>query len=245
MKARVFLLLAALAGGAFPASAFLIDMNLPKAVFEYYNEYTRHYVLLSDPAEIAGVDAGGAGSGWKRTGYSFGALDAANAAPNVCRFYSFGPNSHFFTANPEECAFLRDNDTGWIFEKRDFAVALPVNGACSGGRTPIHRLYNNRFAQNDSNHRFVPDAAARDDMVAAAGWHDEGIAFCAEYGYRKPLASFAIATDTVRPGTECEDESINVGPCIALNQIPVMETRIASWAPPWYVTRGANYSPLF
>lgn len=244
MKPRATFALAGMLFLAFPASAFIIITNPPKAVLEYYNEHTKHFVLLSDPAEIAGVDAGAAGPGWKRTGYAFGANPEGTAPPNACRFYAPSPNSHFFTADANECAFLRDNNTGWIYEKLDFSVDLPVNGACAAGREPVHRLYNNRFRQNDSNHRFVPDAAARDDLVAE-GWRDEGVAFCAQYGYRKPLGSFAIATNQVRPSAECENEAVNLGPCIALNQIPVLPNEIVSWAPPWYVTRGTHYSPLF
>lgn len=243
MNSRAILAVAAALAAPLPAAAFIIITTPPKPVHEYYNEHTKHFVLLSDPAEIAGVDAGSAGAGWKRTGYSFGARNTG-VAPNVCRFYAPGPNSHFFTADATECAFLRANDTGWIYEKLDFAVDLPVNGACGADRTPVYRLYNDRFRQNDSNHRFIPDAAARDDMLAA-GWRDEGVAFCAEYGLRKPLQSFAIATSQVRPSAECENESINLGPCIALNQIPALPNRIASWEPPFYVTRGAGYSPLF
>lgn len=233
-------LLAALPAGAFPSS----HPYPPKTVLEYYNEYTKHFVLLSDPAEIAGVDAGSAGAGWKRTGYSFEANNETFSARNVCRFYAPAVNSHFFTANAQECAFLRDNNTGWFFEKLDFSVDAPVNGACAAGRVPVLRLYNNRAAQNDSSHRFVADAAVRDDLVAE-GWRDEGVAFCTHYAYRKPLGSAAIATTQIRPSAECENESINLGPCIALNQIPPLPNQIESWAPPRYVTRGANYSPLF
>ena len=40
-----------------------------------------------------------------------------------------------------------------------------------------YRLYNNRAAQNDSNHRYVVSESTRDQMVQA-GWLDEGISFC-------------------------------------------------------------------
>jgi hypothetical protein len=245
MNSRAILVVAGALFAASSARAFIIDPTPARTVLEYYNEHTKHFVLLSDPAEINGVDAGAAGPGWKRTGYSFGANNDSLATRNVCRFYAPPPtNSHFFTADLQECAFLRTHDTGWIYEKMDFAVDLPVNGACPAGREPVHRLYNDRARQGDSNHRFVPDAAARDDMKAQ-GWRDEGVAFCALYGYRKPLASFTVATSQVRPSAECENEAINLGPCVALNQIPALPTQIVSWAPPWYVTRGANYSPLF
>lgn len=247
MRCSVFVrLLAAVLAALAPAGAawaFFIDLHPSRTVLEYYNEHTGHYVLLSDPAEIAGVDGGAAGPGWKRTGYSFGARNESQAASNVCRFYAPSANSHFFTADPVECAYLRTHDTGWIYEKLDFAVDLPVDGACAGA-VAVYRLYNNRWMFADSNHRFTPDGATRDDMKAS-GWRDEGVAFCATFAARKPLASFSVATRIIRPSAECENEALNLGPCIALNQIARLQNEIVSWAPPWYVTRGPYYSPAF
>ena len=46
------------------------------------------------------------------------------------------------------------------------------------GTVPVHRLYNNRFMFNDSNHRFTSDFANIAPLVVL-GWTYEGIAFCA------------------------------------------------------------------
>jgi hypothetical protein len=241
--------LVVLGGLAFsaPASAFIINPPGPypiKTVLEYFNEYTGHYVLLSDPGEIAGVDAGAAGIGWKRTGYSFDARNETLSAPNICRFYGPSANSHFFTGNAEECDFLRSRFTGWIFEKLDFSVDLPVAGACPADRAPIYRLYNNRWMFDDSSHRFIPDADERDAMVAK-GWIDEGVGFCALNAGRIVQKSFVIMTNQIRPSAECENEAINLGPCIALNQIPPLPNAIVTWLPPYYITHGPYYSDLF
>jgi hypothetical protein len=225
------------------ASAFTIPPQ--KAVLEYFNTFTGHYVLLSDVAEIAGVDAGAAGHGWKRTGYMFSARDEAFYPANVCRFYAPGPNSHFFTLNAQECEFLKTRDTGWYYEKLDFSVEGPTGGVCPANLTPIYRLYNARFPQNDSNHRFIHDASVRDEMVGR-GWVDEGVGFCATYATRLPDKSFLVETDgEIRPSAECENEAINLGPCIALNQIPPLTNRIQSWLPPSYVTKDPQFSPAF
>ena len=78
----------------------------------------------------------------------------------MCRFYGSlfpGPNSHFYTADAAECASVR-SDPGWTFEGIAFHVGVPINGACPGGTYPVYRSYNNRFARNDSNHRYTTEA---------------------------------------------------------------------------------------
>lgn len=228
------------------ASGLLTDARafpLPdiRTVREFYNGYTRHYLLLSNPAEIAAVEAGSAGPGWVPTGYMF----EPNSGGNVCRFYAPAPtNSHFYTANAEECAFLRNNNTGWIFEGNEFAIRPPEGGACVPGLIPIYRLYNNRARFQDANHRFVHDAEARDAMLAA-GWVDEGVAFCTANASRAGRMSFKIATEQVRPSSECEDEAINLGPCVATNQLPRFTNRVASWLPPFWVTKDPAYSERY
>ena len=51
-------------------------------------------------------------------------------------------------------------------------------GSTCNGRTPIYRFYNNRAAQNDTNHRYTDDLAAYLAMQAK-GWTMEGIRLCA------------------------------------------------------------------
>jgi serine protease len=64
-------------------------------------------------------------------------------------------------------------------------VPVPTTpGQCDASFVPVYRLYNNRFAQNDSNHRFTPSRDAREQMLAA-GWRDEGVAFCAYESHAK------------------------------------------------------------
>jgi hypothetical protein len=166
-------------------------------IVEFYNTTLNHYFITSDAAEAAMIERGGAGPGWSRTPGSFaisrGATSAASVNP-VCRFYALGPNSHFFTANAGECDTLKALEqsqkaalpsgktyTGWVYEGVSFYAQTPnaITGACEGGTTPVYRFYNNRFAQNDSNHRFVVEGHARAEM-ANKGWIDEGVAFCGE-----------------------------------------------------------------
>jgi hypothetical protein len=166
-------------------------------VVEYYNATLDHYFITADPAEIALLDGGGLGGAWQRTGESFQAWDA-NDGPaesvQACRFFGtdryrvdgtrIGANSHFYTADPAECAFVRTayqslaNDglmyPAWTFESYAFRVILPVNGVCPLGTTALYRAYNNG-ARGDPNHRYSTNLALLQSMP---GWTVEGIVAC-------------------------------------------------------------------
>jgi len=157
-------------------------------VVEFYNPDMNHYFITADPAEQAFVDGGAMGH-WLRTGATFkvGGPDA------VCRLYGnaaidpgtgarYGPNSHFYTADPAECALLKSTfnpmAASWKFESNDFATTRAAGGACPGGLTPIYRAYNNAFPHAPSNHRITPSIAGIQEVVAR-GWRAEGIVMCA------------------------------------------------------------------
>jgi hypothetical protein len=149
-------------------------------VYEFYNTNLRHYFRTSSAAEANAIDRGSAGAGWVRTGDNFFAYVAGSSSPgsDVCRFYTFGANSHFYTAFAQECAGLKSPSSGWSYEELSFRIQLPVGSTCPAGTKPVHRLYNNRFQFNDSNHRFTT-IAAEVPVLQAQGWIYEGIAFCA------------------------------------------------------------------
>jgi hypothetical protein len=149
-------------------------------VYEFYNTNLKHYFRTSSLAEANAIDLGSAGPGWVRTGDNFTAfapgIDAVGF--DVCRFYTFGANSHFYTAFADECNFLKSPASGWVYEELSFRIQLPVSQACPSGTLPVYRLYNNRFAFNDSNHRFTT-RFAEVAPLEAQGWRYEGVAFCA------------------------------------------------------------------
>ena len=174
---------------------FARDVSVAGAVpiVEYYSFSLDHYFIAAGPDEIALVDAGARGD-WKRTGHGFKAwMRAADAPPSarpVCRFYAQGPNSHFFTGDAKECDFLKALEhsqraeanargqqfLGWQYEGIAFYAVLPEGGACPGGLEPVYRAYNNRAADNDSNHRFMREARQRTAM--SVSWVDEGAQLC-------------------------------------------------------------------
>lgn len=101
----------------------------------------------------------------------------ASALP-VCRFYSSLVNSHFYTADTEECEFLQRDGSAWVYEGIAFQALVPsAGGTCMQGTDPVWRLYNNRFEQLDTNHRFVTSLGIYHSMIGE-GWIGEGVAFC-------------------------------------------------------------------
>ena len=154
-------------------------------VVEFYNAALDNYFITANSAEAAAIDGGAAGPGWTRTGIDFG---AGGPAP-VCRFYgsiSPGPNSHFYTALPEECAALRQlqlstpiTQRRWNFESLDFSTSIPASGACTADTVPVYRAYNNGFVRGfDSNHRITTSLAGIQEVVGR-GWSNEGVVMCA------------------------------------------------------------------
>lgn len=125
---------------------------------EFYNRFLRHYFLTAAQSEIDSIDAGGGGAGWARTGFNFRAFSTKGApaySNPVCRFYGLpglGPNSHFYTAFPSECAYIQSTDPGWLFEGLAFNVVMPDAGICRPGYKPVYRSYNGLAAVNDSDY---------------------------------------------------------------------------------------------
>ena len=167
----------------------ITEEGLRRTVVEFFNPDLDHYFITGDPVEQASVDAGAVGN-WQRTGGRF----VAAGLSAVCRFYGnaatdpstgaiFGPNSHFYTVNADECEALKHryagNEKSWRFESYDFLTSPVVFGACAAGQVPVYRAYNNCFARGiDSNHRITTDPAAIAEVVAR-GWVYEGIVMCA------------------------------------------------------------------
>lgn len=231
------------------AAAQTPGANVSTTVVEFYNVHLDHYFMTLDVAEIADIDGGKAGPGWVRTGHAFSAFPSPPPAVGTClsgngcppladvtRFYSRLSNSHFFTADAAEAAGLIDNpQSEWKLEEKELSIPVPDrDGQCAPGQVPVYRFYNGRFRFNDSNHRFVTTPAERQRM-RDKGWFDEGVRLCAFAASEVAVKEFAIrpwlGRFEVRPSAECEDESVNIGPCIAVNNLPTPD-KVVTAAPP-------------
>ena len=244
------------------AHGFFVPVPQPTIpVVEYYNVYLDHYFLTATAEEMTAIAHGSAGPGWVRTGWTFQGYPvnapvpvglyycpAGGCGTPVARFYGtpgLGPNSHFYTADASEAAGLEKPGTGWSLERNEFQIDVPGGkdgaGQCAAGLTPVYRLYNNGFARHvDSNHRYVTDAGERAKMQAR-GWIDEGVRFCAYGAALRPVKSYLVAvplTGKVLPSAQCEDETLNLGPCVAVNNLPTPATR-------WTFTFPPDTSPFF
>jgi len=166
------------------------------SVIEYYNASLDHYFMTAYPDEAAMLDAGIVVPGWKRTGVEFKAYatpaDNASALP-VCRFFGTpgkGPNSHFYTANADECASVKQNPN-WKFEAIAFYIPVPsAAGACASGTQPVYRSFHPGQNVSQSNHRFLPDLTMFQKMAGSAIL--EGIVMCS------PLSSAQVDADATR-----------------------------------------------
>lgn len=161
-----------------------------RTVVEFYNPDLNHYFITADAAEQRFIDSGAVGR-WLRTGQSF----KSGGSVQACRFYGntainpatgaiYGPNSHFYTIDPQGCNDLirifNPNTASWKFESYDFPSSPPdAAGNCPAGTIGVHRLYNNGFPKGKaSNHRFVTNASLVAPMVRE-GWIYEGVHMCA------------------------------------------------------------------
>ncbi len=149
-------------------------------VVEFLYPPADHYFLTASPQEAAALDASGL---WVRTGFHFRAWSAGSTAPGtlpVCRFTGtpdIGPNSHFFTADPNECAIVGSNPY-WAFEGTAFRTLVPDAGVCGAGTVPVIRFFRTGSDVTQVRHRYVVDPAEAARM-RAAGWFLEGPVFCA------------------------------------------------------------------
>jgi hypothetical protein len=184
---------------AMPLLAQYLDPNASnpgKAVaVEFYHAGLDDYFMTASATEINDLDSG-VHTGWVRTGlrflvYTDPALAPPGATP-VCRFYvlpDFG-NSHFYSADPNECAQVQARFSGqWYYETATaFYIALPdkSTGACPAN---THGVYRFLKSANQLHHRYTAEADLRnclyyglspsvtepENCLAATGeWIEEG-----------------------------------------------------------------------
>ena len=142
-------------------------------VVEYYHPALDHYFMTASPVEIAILD-GGNPPGWQRTGFRFLAYAGPGAGRSpVCRYYQQSNNSHFYSADPAQCALVSTLFPDWTFESANvFYMGLPdaASGACAAGTHPVYRFYHPSVV----NHRFPAEQTVANDLSATWGWVPEG-----------------------------------------------------------------------
>lgn len=164
-------------------------------VFEFYNAALDRYFRTANAQEAEALRKSPA-AGEVDTGNTFVAYPAIGypeGAKPVCRFYgsqSPGPNSHFYTADSNECDKLKQlqqstpaSQKRWNFEEVAFAIRVPNGESCpSDAPVPIYRVYNQGFTRGkDSNHRLVADKVLYQKMIGD-GWAAENVVMCALKG---------------------------------------------------------------
>jgi uncharacterized protein (DUF1800 family) len=184
------------AAALFLTQAAMVGAIEPTAtVIEYYNASLNHYFMTAYPDEAALLDAGIAVPGWTRTGVTWSAWANAGDKPTalpVCRFVgtpNIGPISHFYSADPNECALVKQNPL-WTFEATAFYIDVPQNGACGPGTTPVYRSFYSGTQVSQGNHRFLVDLTMFEHMAPASIL--EGVVMCS------PLSSAQVQADAVR-----------------------------------------------
>jgi lysyl endopeptidase len=142
-------------------------------VVEFYNPTLNHYFMTASPFEIGILD-GGNPPGWQRTGFTFLAYDGPGAGHSpVCRYYQQVNNSHFYSADPAQCALVPILFPDWTFEASNvFYMGLPntTTGACPAGTRPVYRFFHSAFV----NHRFPAEQTVATVLNSTPGWAREG-----------------------------------------------------------------------
>jgi hypothetical protein len=141
-------------------------------VIEYYNANLDHYFYTTIPDEINALPGRAGRLAAHRLSFKVFDAPSPGSVP-VCRFYGLpgaGLDSHFITANAQECSLLMQAPykSAWFLESADvFEVFLPdfTTGQCPAGTVPVYRTWDHR---PDSDHRYTTDPAVDLAMVAMA-----------------------------------------------------------------------------
>ncbi|MEO7278469.1 MAG: hypothetical protein ABIZ64_00980 [Casimicrobium sp.] len=155
--------------------------NVAPTVIEYYAPAARRYFITGRKAEQDALDA--LPASFTRTGMRFAAKSSRyRDIPEqpVCRLYAApdkgGSNSHFYGIG-DDCPTL-NKLSGLKYEGFDFSVLKPTSSGCAADApNAVTRLFNNKSATNEGNHRYVVSAVTKAKMLTQ-GWIDEGAVFC-------------------------------------------------------------------
>ena len=129
---------------------------------EFYNAAQRHYFITAYAGggrgarrrhRVPGWCAPAAGSACTIPDRTAVRCAASSARPGV------GPDSHFYTADPAECAKVKTYPA-WTYEAIAFYIRPPSTGGCKPGTEPVCRKLLQR------QHRAMRITASRVDLTA-------------------------------------------------------------------------------
>ncbi len=160
-------------------------------VAEFYNTALDAWFVSGRPDEQYLLDNT---AGFRRSGATFQAKsalasDLTAAEDSVCRYYisiaSPFTSSHFYGFRATDCALIASaiaagTVTGFSNEGYDFAIykAATTTSCPATAPVPIYRSFRAAAGGKTPNHRYSTSVTTQSSMTAA-GWADEGIAFCA------------------------------------------------------------------
>ncbi len=159
-----------------------VPSTLTRSVIEFSYDNGNRFFITGRADEIAVLDSNP--QLFSRTGQRFVTTEPLyrdQGVSAVCRFYvppqSSGKSTHFYGSD-QECQMV-NSVIGFVYEGFDFATVKPVNGVCpSASPVAVTRMFNNKAATLEGNHRYTTSAAIKQQMLSR-GWVDEGVVFCA------------------------------------------------------------------
>jgi uncharacterized protein (DUF1800 family) len=173
---RIEIALATLA--AWCSAAAFAQTTPSTTVVEYVYSATNKFFVSSLPADWALLDQNPQ-YGWVRTGVTFSAAAPTDpGAKPVCRYYIIGAGSHFYSANPADCALVANYPNLYQNEGIGWYAFATQSGTCASGTVPLYRTYNNGVTRGTaSNHRYFTDYSFY-QSYAAKGYALEGVDMC-------------------------------------------------------------------
>lgn len=162
-----------------------------QVVFTLFEPRTATHFVTANSADKTQLQS----LGWQLVDDGFRVWPASGPAPDaaksVCRYFYPTKATHFYSANPNDCAKLKST-AGFVDEGIAFRALVPIGGRCGLGTIPVYRLFdpervNHRYTTNQdtvvslvTSYLVQNDYGypTRPDSRLSNAWYDEGIAFC-------------------------------------------------------------------
>lgn len=146
---------------------------------EYRHKTLDRYYMTARLQDQNLIENGAIKNDWEQTGYKITILANEKAGYSaLCRFYISTTQTHFYTANPTECQYFK-NQTNFVYEGIEGYVVYKDPTQQCGVLKPMYRIFSNAVDVNQRRHRYTGSSSVVSQFVAK-GWLDEKLSFCAE-----------------------------------------------------------------